>query len=311
MKRAILTLLSFWLLLSGHQLPAASQTTAGIVVRMPAIIRAGDGVTITVKIAPLTDGRVDAVLLNGAQRLDQAIPLNARGVGIWRIDEGVLIQSGMSVLVLDYQGMTHRHSFEVEPHQPHHLELLTSARTIPAHTQGLAMLMVIASDQWGNMAQSNRDFPVMVRYPSGARQIFSMPIVNGLGWRWLASSGLPGRIRISAGGNGQSANLELFQVAGPPATINLTLSPDCVLSDGRDLFQLSALVTDKYGEVVVDGTLVTFYWEGGQGYGAVADGVAILRLPAPADAGDYTYWAKSGEATTSPIILTIREDRCS
>lgn len=309
MKHIKLALL--FLLLAGvvGYTPTNAQVSLGVAVRVAPFVSAGEMTTITIKVVGTTDRTVDVVLLNGMRRFDQRVGLNRRGVGIWRIAAGELSQSGASLVIVLVEGQTYHHIIPVIASQSATIDLLTSARTIPAYGEGRAMIMVLVSDDWGNMI-NNSDLWFNVRYPNGSRNTIRVPLNNGLGWRWIASSGTPGRLRIAATARQQIATLEMFQAAGPPAAIVLTVTPACLLSDGRDVFQLSAVVTDGEGARVADGTLVTFYWPDGQGYGVAANGVAILRLPAPPFAGHYDYWASSGDITTHPIQLTIAEDRC-
>ncbi|NJL92472.1 MAG: hypothetical protein HC915_01500 [Anaerolineae bacterium] len=96
---------------------------------------------------------------------------------------------------------------------------------------------------------------------------------------------------------------------GLPAQIELTLSPTCILPDGRDLFTVGARVLDAAGSPVTDGTLVRFGWPGGQGTASTLHGEAALTLPAPTQPTLQRIMAQSGPARQA-IVLRVVEESC-
>jgi hypothetical protein len=134
---------------------------------------------------------------------------------------------------------------------------------------------------------------------------------TGIGWVSIQSHDSPGRVRVTLHASTAQAYLELMQQPTNAAAVNLTITPACILSDERDRVTLTADVMDEYGSPVVDGTLVTFSWEGGHGYGQTIDGRATLRLPAPPQPGRYLYTATSDAAHSSAIPLQVTATQCS
>lgn len=308
--RRYLLLLGMLLVLLGQGQRAESQVVTTVIIRAQSVLRAGDPLLVTVKAESVRADEVDIVLLNGTQRLDHRMRLNSNGVGTWQIPGGQLTQSGVSIVLVVHDGEIYRHTIDVLATRPVHLDLLTSARYLSAGGSGIGMLMALAYDQWGNMVSPTQSVQTQVRYPTGEQRTFGITLKDGLGWRWVGSAGDPGRVRITATFKAVSATFELFQVAGPPAMIELVVRPDCILADGRDVYQLMATVHDSRDYPVADGTLVTFEWEDGRGYGTAISGAALLRLPGPTQAGTYQFTATSGDVESEPQTLVVAEDRC-
>lgn len=254
---------------------------------------------------------ITVVLVNGLQSLKTTLVLGTGGVASWLIPQGKITQAGESVLVVYHGGDEYRQSLQVMPRSPTTLDLFTTANTLPSYGKGVAQIMVLPRDQWGNAADNSESFRLNTIYPDGNRMSKTFVYNNGLGWLTLRSSGNPGRVRLSVEQGLASAALEMLQTPAEPQTISLRVTPDCVLNDGRDRITLSATVTDSHDNAVADGTLVHFYWQALHGYARTIDGQASLRLPAPLKTGWFIYYARSGQARSNAVFLKVDGDTCA
>ncbi len=275
------------------------------------LIPAGAAWQVEVMIPSATPGDVaHAVIVNGLQRIETDLLLGTGGAAIWQIPEGTLTQAGQSLLMIHYDAYDVHHTLRVIPNDTTTANLFTSANAIPAYGEASATLMLLPRDEWGNAPPDGATFAVDVLFPDGSTVEQPLTYIQGIGWTTLRTQGEPGRVRIAIAGETLANTLEIWQVAGAPADVDLRLVDDCVLADGRDLIQLAAAVTDAFGNPVVDGTFVQFAWEDGLGYGATANGEATLRIPAPGTTGTVNYTASAAEVESNPVTLTISEEPC-
>jgi len=266
-------------------------------------------VTVTVQSANAGD-TAQAVIVNGLQRIDADLLLGTGGVAVWQIPAGTITQAGESLVVIEYAPYEVRRTLNFTPNDTTTADLFTSANAIPAYGEASATLMLLPRDEWGNAPPDDATFAVDVLFPDGSTVEQPFTYTQGIGWTTLRTQGEPGRVRIAIAGETLANTLEIWQVAGAPADVDLRLVEDCVLSDGRDLIQLVAAVSDAFGNAVVDGTFVQFAWKDGLGYGATANGEATLRIPTPRITGTVNYTASAAEVDSNSVTLTISEEPC-
>jgi len=298
-----------WCIGTVFALPTGQQPT---IDALPAI-DAGDPLTITVMVPDGNAGEtLPVTVFNGVQQITTTLTLGSGGVAIWYIPEDTLIQAGESLIHITYDHQVFSHPLEVLPTSPDAVDLFTTANTLSAYGDGSATIMMLPRDQWGNATDAALDYDLSIRYPDGTAQESTFTYQHGLGWLTLHSVGDPGRVRLSLESSSLTASLELMQTASVPYTIELRLSPDCVLNDGRDRVTLVAVLRDREGSPVSDGTLVTIDWgEAGSGYGRSINGRVELSLPAPTHTGIIRYQARSGNAVSNVVFLRVTEEGCT
>ncbi len=274
----------------------------------PIALRVGEALTITAHAQAKT--ALTIALYNGVQRLSASLTTDDEGAAAWSIPAGTVISAGTSVISAHVGKDTVRKLLHVFPGAVAQLDFLTTANNLTAYGDQKAMLIALVGDQYGN-ALSTRPLTVDAQFPDAPPRQITMSAVNGLGWTWISSAGSPGRMRLSLSVANLTQMLELAQIPGAPAQIELSTTPTCVRDDGRDVITLQASVKDAHGSPVADSTLVQFQWDWGFGSAEVFDGVASLRVPAPSSAGVYTFRAISGRATSAPVLLTVQADGCS
>ena len=258
----------------------------------------------------LVGDELEVILLNGLLRFDDTLELGTGGVASWDIPRNQIMQTGTSLAIVRYGGEEITKELRVLPDIPKEVDLYTTANAMVAYGRGEATLMILPRDPWGNAPLDFAQLQAIATFANGTEQVIPFEYQGGLGWYDLISVGDPGRIRIELDQGRLEAYLEVMQTPDESHSIILTISPDCVINDGRDIVTLTTEVKDDFGHPVADGTIVTFEWDGGLGYGQTNEGRASLRLPTPVEIGTLTFQVASRNARSSTETLTIAEGTC-
>ena len=275
-------------------------------------IIAGQPWALTVRMTGAQAGdTVYLALFNGLQTLEKDVRLTRNGLAVWHIPAGRLTEAGTSLIIARAGTVESQRTLEVISGAAVEADLFSTANTFAAYGEAGATVLLLPRDAWGNPASDTGDLAVEVRFPDSQQATYPFMYTEGLGWARLRSMGGPGRVRLSLVDASVSGTLELLQTPGEPAQVDLSLDPLCVWDDGRDMVTLTAAVHDAHDHPVADGTLVTFSWQNGFGYGLTLDGVALLRIPGPSAAGRYHYTAKSGVVVSNQAILQVSAGGCA
>lgn len=313
MKRAGLLLGVMGITLVLFSLQAVwGQSSISIDLQGPSTIQAADAWEAQLEIMEAQAGEtVEASVFNGLYRHTDSLVLGTGGVAHWQIPEGVLTQSGTSLLLIRYQDTELRQTLRVLPQPAQTVDLLTTSNNLPAYGDARAMLIALPRDAWGNPPTGDISVSAAVQFPDGSANRLDFSYTSGLAWTWMRSQGASGRVRFHIQVQEAVTSLELMQTPGRPAELTLSISPNCTLTDGRDQITLIADVVDSHGSAVANGTQIAFVWEGGTGKGAAVDGRASVRIPAPTLAGSYHFYAESAGARSQDEVLRIVEQNCS
>lgn len=303
---AVTSMLSFWYAVSDSDPQPDWVTLEG-----EAVIHAGDAWELSLAMEDAGVGdTVNVTLLNGLEVIEEKLTLGTGGVAIWRIPENQIIQAGESLIIVQFGDKIVKQSLTVKAGKPVDGVLFTTTHNLPAYGEGSATILFLSEDKWGNMPTVSQAFKLDIRFPDKTPIKEILTYQNGLGRFYLQSSGDPGRVRLSVEQEPVYTNIELMQTAGEPQFITFSITPDCVLNDGRDLITFKAFVTDQTQNPVIDGTLVKFLWSGGLAYGRTIDGIATLRLPAPEQIGQAFYQAISANVRSRAISIQVTGDTC-
>ena len=298
-----------WLTIIGLMIGVFTVLSADVDVDTDDSIQAGDEWTVSLTVADAIAGdTVDVVLVNGLQTFHETLTLGSGGVARWHLPEDTLTQAGESVLIVRHGETESRMQLRVNPERPVTGELFSTGNAIPAYGNGSASVIVLPRDRWGN-APIEHDFAVNIRYPDGSDVVNDMTYRPGIAWSKLVSRGDPGRIQLRM--PALDAELDIMQTPGTAQALSLSVKPECIRDDSPDRIMLDAIVTDHRGNNVTDGTLVTFYWQGGQGYGRTVDGRATLYIPHPGTPGFVLYQATAGTASPAAAVLVILGEACN
>ncbi|QPC84960.1 hypothetical protein G4Y79_11495 [Phototrophicus methaneseepsis] len=304
-------LLTAVLLGIAFRLVYAFSETGKITLEGPITLTAGEAWALNITIDNGSVGdTLEASIINGLQVLHETLTLGTGSIALWHIPEGTITQAGESLLIITYGNDTVEQNLAVLPAEPAQVDLFSTMNSLPSYGEGETTVMILPRDLWGNAPPNDSHFSLHVQYPTGESLMYPFEYREGLGYLQLVSQGGPGRLRLSIAQDQLAASLELVQTSGVPSKVELELVPDCVLNDGRDMVTLEATILDSNAYNVVDGTLVTFTWDDGQGYGRTIDGTAMLRLPAPLQTGHFVYGASSGQAHAEPAMLEVTAERC-
>jgi hypothetical protein len=121
-----------------------------------------------------------------------------------------------------------------------------------------------------------------------------------------------GRATVNITAAGKSGPEATFmEVPGWPVPFGLSASPSSVPADGRQFVTLrSEVIRDRYGNPMLDGTLVTFVVDTPTGEprfipAYTLDGVAKAQLQAPREPGPITIHAVVYDAESRPLQLSF------
>ncbi len=282
-----------------------------IQVTMRSFIRAGDALSIRVQVNEAVAGdTVDMTLATGLNFIDDVLVLGTGGVAVWNIESDVITQAGTSLLIVQYNDWVVRQSLRVLPLQIDQIDVFSNANNIVSYGEDSTTVIILPADRWGNIPSDTDQFDVQIIYPDTSRVAGDFRRIGGVSIYELVSKGSPGRIRITAKSNDVTSHLELMQIPATADKIDLSISPTCVLNDGRDIVTISMDVKDRYNEPVIDGTLLTVRWDDGMGFARTIDGFATIRLPAFDIKGEYQFTAQVRDLVSSDVTLRVVEESC-
>lgn len=150
----------------------------------------------------------------------------------------------------------------IEPVKP-----LVGARTIVADGEHWSMTVAIPFDAFGNPVADGTIVTIEARHPNGDLTSDDRPVTHMVAWTRIYSGTLAGRTVISTrAGDAVGPEGIVDEVAGWPVPFDLTVEPVSVPADGRSQVMLRTTeLRDVYGNVLPDGTLVTFIATGLEG----------------------------------------------
>jgi adhesin/invasin len=184
-----------------------------------------------------------------------------------------------------------------KPGPPTNLSLIAAPSTLPV--DDLSTLTADVTDQFGNPVADG----VVVSFTTsfGTLSDNSATTVNGAATAMLSST-LPGTAVVTATLGSLSAAALVTFTPGAPANLSLIAAPS-TLQVGN-LSALTATVTDQFGNLVADGTPVSFSTNSGVATPAMAatvNGVATATLSSTV-AGLATVTATVGSLSTTALV---------
>ncbi|MCW5518603.1 hypothetical protein J1N09_02040 [Aureitalea sp. L0-47] len=184
--------------------------------------------------------------------------------------------------------------------------------SIQAGTADFAMLVTLPTDMYDNMVSDS----TMVNIGSTFRRetsIFNIPMKNGYAWKVFPSTTTTGTYFVNASLYGFGAR-EMESEVHPSKPVDFTISAkrEHDYADGNRLVRLStSVLRDNYGNVISDGTLVTFEIESEQGNisktsGTTINGVSTAQILHPDHPDTWSVRARiSGIAESDSLKLVF------
>jgi hypothetical protein len=243
---------------------------------------------------------VDIVVMNGVQVNTESVMLNGQNEVIWEAPVSWLTSAGTTQIIVQHGDAVATHQLTISAVAPSQLFSFPLGNSITAYGEGNTNLVILAYDDYGNPIDAYGI--VRITYPDGMRRLQTIIVEDGFAQIAVMSQGEPGILRLATDIDGHTHTTTLVQQPSIASNIAFTITPDCVLSDGRDSLTLGATVTDAYGFAVADGTIVTFRQGESIARGVVFEGQALVNLPALTEPGTYTWEVSVGQAFETAIL---------
>ena len=279
----------------------AQSTPNGRVVSVeaPARINAGDGATVTVTLANVPDGaRVNLLTQDtfGPLLFQTAASRNS---ATFKISSDETRAAGVATLVANFGASSAQASMTIQSGAPiEPLVQTIGARSIVADGKSWSMVVVVPTDALGNPVSDGVPVDVRANHPDGSADEQTAQVEHLIAWAKIKSRLVAGKTRIAVtSGDAHGPEGTLNEVAGWPKAFTISAFPSPIPADGRSVTVLkTSYMVDVNGNVVTDGTLVTFIVSGDSGgerrIPAIAvGGVAQASLVAPASAQSLDVWA--------------------
>jgi hypothetical protein len=176
------------------------------------------------------------------------------------------------------------------------------------------MAVSVPFDRFGNPVANGTPVNMRALHPGDQLELKDTETRNLVAWSRIYSRTRAGRTTISmtaADKHGPDANF--MEVPGWPVPFSLSASPTNLPADGRQLVTIrSDVIRDRYGNPMLDGTLVTFVVDTPQGQprfipAYTIDGVAKAQLQAPSEPGKLTVRAEIYDAESRPLEVSFAD----
>lgn len=192
---------------------------------------------------------------------------------------------------------------------------LAGPRNVIADGEDTTMVVAMVRDRFGNAVAEGTGIDVVARRPDGSIEALPASVEHLLASVRLVAGTSSGRttLRVAAPGAATGPEVEVLEVAGPPVPFGLVAAERNAPADGRTLVEVSTdQLRDRFGNLVVDGTLVVFRTDGPNGVGSAnaltIDGRASVRIEAPDRPGLVEVRAHVGSVESSPVSVSFEPD---
>jgi len=290
---------------------AISPLTGNLVISVARTITAGQPVVVTIGPTAASNSTPVTLLVVGSYgpRIYQASFHNKMAhvalPGKETQQSGVVT---LTALAGQAQGSTQMLINPSNPAEP--LTPLIGARAIIADTYHWSMTVVVPFDTFGNPVREGTRVELLVLHPGNHLERKMLVIHYLLVWTRIFSGTKAGRTTIVARiGSVHGFEGRLLEVAGWPVPFDLSAEPLPLPADGRLLTTLhTAVIRDQYGNVIPDGTLITFIIDtpdGTRSYipAQTIGGIASAPLQAPRKPGDYNVHATVFGVMSNRLIV--------
>jgi hypothetical protein len=183
------------------------------------------------------------------------------------------------------------------PGPPASIDVTPASERIAADSTSTTIIEAVVTDANGNTVSDGTS--VSFSSSAGTLSTDTALTTDGVATVTLTAAGTPQTIDVTASIDEVTGTTQVVCV-GPPVTISLTASPDPVTRNTTT--DITATVTDVNGEVVLDGTELSFTTTAGSLSSTTAvttDGIAVVTLTAPDSEQTIEIGATSGDASTT------------
>ncbi|NCC31632.1 MAG: hypothetical protein EOM24_06335 [Chloroflexia bacterium] len=198
-----------------------------------------------------------------------------------------------------------------EPIDP--LTALVGPRTIIADGLHWGTAAVIPFDRYGNPVAAGTPVEFYLVRPDARTETIVTTVQHLVGWERVWSATVAGRTTVIVRvGQAHGPEASLTETPGWPVPFTLSASPRGLPADGRQLVALrTARIVDRYGNEMLDGTLVTFVVESTDRTlrlipAYTINGVAEAYFQSPATPGRLTVYATLYGVKSLPLRIDFK-----
>ncbi|MEM7799570.1 MAG: hypothetical protein AAF633_10300 [Chloroflexota bacterium] len=284
-----LTITLFALMLfgcSGEE--TAPSGMAELELTTPSAVNVGDPFEIEL-IANLPDDEPAILSLTGSYGIWLFESQFSNGRAVFEIPSEKTTQAGWVTAAAKAGGETLKTHLELVAGPP--TEPLTprvGPKTITADQKSWSLITVIPFDKYANPVKDGTQVTFSIAHPGNVIEEIQQETSYLLAWSRIYARDIAGKTFIAAqSGDAFGKEIIMNQTAGWPIPFSLSNEPERVPADGLRLTQVrSERIVDRFGNVLPDGTLVTFIVEDESGRQRnlptqTVGGFAIIDVQAP------------------------------
>ncbi len=256
---------------------------------VPDAINAGD--TVMIEATSASVGGVAEVLVHGAYATLRFEMVVANGEGQLMLPAAVTQHAG--VVTIESGGQVK--AIEILPGEVATLVApLVGPRTVVANGADQTLAVLLPTDRFGNQVADGTDTNIIWEQPGNVDSTAAPQTTDGMAWALIPSGELAGQTMVRAIAESttetretvRAAAVRIDEVPGVVSGITLEAATTAALADGRSVVALhTGELTDRFGNILADGTLAQFIFDGPSGTGAVTgtvqNGAVHIELTAP------------------------------
>jgi hypothetical protein len=272
----------------GEATPTAAKLEGVLPVVAPEKVQAGETVSVTVGPVKAAEGVAVTLVAIGSYgpKIYRANISKGQAVFSWQARESGLVSLVATSGNARGEGkLTVVPGPAIEPVTP-----LVGGRAITADGEHYTMVVAVPFDSFDNPVEEGTVVQIKALHPDSRLEEIKTQTTNLLSWSRLFSGTKAGRTTVTvASGKAFGPDSVFLETAGWPVSFKLSAEPDNVPADGRSLINIkSDIIKDRFGNVMPDGTLITFIIESPNGDrrtvpSSTIKGIAETPLQAPRD----------------------------
>lgn len=292
---------------------AAPDFSGQLSLTLPSLSQVGSAVSIIIKAPTASDGLPVTLTAQASYGLQIYFAKFSGGQATVTLPASATQNSGLVTLTALAGSAQSSANLTLLPGPPvEPLTPLVGARSIIADGQHWSMTVVVPFDSFGNPIADGTPLEIQAQHPDGQLETQTIQVAHLLAWARIYSHTQAGPTLITAQANGaHGPESTLLEVPGWPTNLSLSAQPPTLPADGRQLMTLTTgVLRDKFGNILPDGTLVTFIAETAHAEQRIIPtytlaGVATAPLQAAAEPGVVQVWASVYGVKSDPLQVAF------
>ncbi len=292
---------------------AAPALDGAVLVQAPAEVQAGAPAPVLLARPDAPDGLAASLVAQGSYGVRVYRAAFHKGQALFQIPGEDTRQAGLVTLIAQAGTARGHAQLRVLPGPPAEpLTPLVGPRAVIADGQHQAMVVAVPFDDYGNPMADGTPVEFRAQHPDGQIEQTTATVSHLVAWWSIASGTRAGHATLAASaGAAHGPDAGFDETPGWPVAFGLSASPAGVPADGHRLVTLrTEVIRDRFGNPMLDGTLVTFAAEMPDATrrfipAYTIDGAAEAQLQAPATPGTATVRATLYGVESQPLALTF------